>query len=250
MAYIASYPKSETPAPTPTYENYIYNVGYCAFNTGYKHTSDTKIVFKAIVESWKSGGDWQNAFGAANGNFRNNCLIFWTRADATRLGFSRTNNYVQGDLVDASDSSTNANWPFVPCIFTAEGQTISWYRESDPNTVRSLTSTGTVDGGVAPLAIFNMNGSTTADGWSVANGGTGFMRLFWFEIYENDVLLHRFVPAYNNSQYCLRDEVEGNYIYDTINNGSTMRGYVAGASRNTPMLLGGYHSEVISSDNN
>ena len=223
MAWIRSNKKSNK----STAESYIYNVGYCAFNSGYVHSANTKIKFKAIIESWKSGVDWQNAFGAANGNYRNNCIIFWTRADATRLGFSRTNNYVQGDLVDASDSSTNANWPFVPCIFTMEGQTISWYRESDPNTIRSLTSPGTVDGGIAPLAIFNMNASATADGWSVANSGTGFMRLFWFEIYENDTLVHRFIPAYNNNQYCLYDEIGNTYIYDTQANGANMRGFIA-----------------------
>ena len=234
MAYIVSYPKSETPAPT--YENYIYNVGYCAFNTGYTHTSNTKIVFKAIIESWKSGGDWQNAFGALKGSYRDNSFVFWSRGDNTKFAFSRTGNFVQGDLVDAPETSTSANWPFTPCIFTAEGQVLSWYRESDPSIVRSLTSAGTVNGGVAPLAIFNINTATSDNGWSPSAGGTGFMKLFWFEIYESDVLLHRFVPAYNNSQYCLYDEVGETYIYDTINNGSTMRGYIAGVQI-VPTLL-------------
>lgn len=244
MAYFRSYPKSSS----PTYENYIYNVGYCAFNTGYIHTSNTKIVFKAIIESWKSGADWQNAFGALKGSYRDNSFVFWSRADNTRLSYSRTGNFVEGDSVDAPETSTNANWVFTPCIFTAEGQVLSWYRESDPSTVRSLTSPGTVDGGIAPLAIFNINTTTTANGWSPSAGGTGFMKLYWFEIYEADVLLHRFVPAYNNSQFCLHDEIDDTYIYDTLANGANLRGYVAGASMNASMLLGSYRSEILSSD--
>ena len=224
MAWIRSNKKAVAPT---TYESYIYNVGYCAFNSGYIHSANTKIKFKAELESWKSGGDWQVVFGSCKDTYRSNAFIFWSRADGTKLGYSRTNYYIQGDEVTASESSTSANWTFVPCIFTAEGQAIYWYKEDDPATIRSLSAPGTVDSGFVPIAIFNVNTATTAGGWRTGNGSTGFMKLYWFEIYEDDVLLHRFVPAYHNNQYCLYDEIGNTYIYDTINSGANLRGFIA-----------------------
>ena len=53
------------------------------------------------------------------------------------------------------------------------------------------------------------------------------MILFWFEIYENDTLVHRFIPAYNDNQYCLYDEVDQVYIYDVVRSGANIRGFIA-----------------------
>lgn len=229
MAWIRSNKKQSSPGPTPpTYENYIYNVGTCAFNTGYIHKANTKIRMKAVIESWKAGADWQNAFGACKNGYGNNALIMWSRSDFGKLGFSRTGSWVQGGTVDAAETSTNINWQFVPCIFTAENNTLSWYREEDPLTVRSLTTAGTVNEGVCSLAIFNCNQVTTEGGWSVLDRGVGYMRLFWFEIYEDNTLLHRFIPAYNNNQWCLYDEIDEIYIYDTQASGANLRGWVGG----------------------
>lgn len=220
---------SPGPGPTPTFENYICNVGNCAFNSGHIHTANTKIKFKAVIESWHGSYEWQVVFGVTNYNYQSNAFLFWGRTNNghTKMAFCRTGVYVEGDYVEAPESSTSANWAFTPCIFTAEGQTISWYREFDANTVRHLTAAGTVNGGIAPLAIFNNNKSTEAGGWTIVNDATAYMKLYWFEIYESDVLVHRFVPAYNNNQYCLYDEVTDTYIYDTVNNGANVRGFVA-----------------------
>lgn len=218
-----------SPSPSPVYESFICNIGQCAFNSGHIHTANTKIKFKAVIESWRYSYEWQVAFGAVNNNYQSNALLFWGRTGngQTKMGFGRTGAYSEGENVDAPESSTSANWVFVPCVFTAEGQTISWYREGDMNTVRHLTASGTVDGGIAPLAIFNYNKSTEADGWTIVNDATAYMKLYWFEIYESDVLVHRFVPAYNNNQWCLYDEIDDTYIYDTIDNGSKLRGWLA-----------------------
>lgn len=223
MAWIRSNKKSSK----STAESYIYNVGHCAFNSGYIHSANTKIKFKAELESWKSSAEWQGVFGACNGNFRANSLMFWSTTNSTKVGYSRTNNYIVGDEVTASESSTSANWPYTSCIFTAEGQTVSWYREEDVPTIRSLISTGTVDSGICSLAIFNINTATSSSEWVVSNGVTSYMKLYWFEIYENDILVHRFIPAYNNNQYCLYDEIDNTYIYDTQANGVNMRGFIA-----------------------
>lgn len=212
------------PTPTPTYENYIYQIGNqgIGFNTGYIHTANTKIVFKAALDAWVGG--YCQAFGARNGNFRANALTFFARFNQSQFAFCRTGNETRGTTVESDDVSSP--WNMQPCIFTIDGQTASWYRECDPSTVRSITTTGQVDAGIAPLAIFGCNTSNQANGWSFTDTAFG-MILFWFEIYESDTLVHRFVPAYNNDQYCLYDEVDQTYIYDTVRSGANVRGFVA-----------------------
>ena len=212
------------PAPTPTYESYIYNLGNqgIAFNTGHIHTANTKVVFKAEIDSWV--GQWGQVFGARNGSYRANAFTFFGRANASKYMFTRSGNESAGATVE-SDAATSP-WNLVPCIFTAEGQSISWYRETDPLTVRTLTSSGTVDAGIAPLAIFGCNNANTANGWALGDIIYG-LKLYWFEIYESGVLVHRFVPAYDNNQYCLYDEVDHVYNYDVVRSGANVRGYIA-----------------------
>lgn len=204
-------------------ESYIYNVGNVGFNTGHKHTANTKVILKAFVDPFIAG--YGQVFGARATNYSNSAFGFFSTFNASRYCFYRTGQEAQGDLITASESSTSAPW-FDTCIFTAFEKTLSWYRESDPLTVRSITaSSGTANAGIAPLGIFCCNNSNTADGWQAYDLGIR-MRLYWFEIYESDVLVHRFVPAYNNDQYCLYDEVEEVYIYDAINSGNNLRGFV------------------------
>lgn len=215
---------SPTP-PTPVVENYIMNIGSVGFNTGHKHTANTKVIFKAYVDPFT--GTYGQVFGARNNNYNNNAFGFFGRFSDNRYCFYRTGQEASGDLVTASESSTSAPWNDI-CIFTAFEKTISWYKESDTETVRSITaSNGTVNAGIAPMAIFGCNTTGTADSWSYTDGNGLRMRLYWFEIYENDVLVHRFIPAYNNSQYCLYDEVDETYIYDIVSNGNYMRGHIA-----------------------
>lgn len=212
-----------TPTPTPTFESYIYNVGKVGFNTGYKLKTTTKIRMKASIDAISGG--WRSIFGYEQGGWRTNAMAL-TTGDSTQFAYLTKNAWIQGDVWSASESSTNANWSNIPCIFEATGNTISWHREGDSNTVRSLTTSGTVEDAVGTMGIFIENLSGDVDGWSVSQN-SAYMRLFWFEIYEGNTLLHRFVPAYNNSQWCLYDEVDEVYIYDTIDNGSMLRGWLA-----------------------
>lgn len=211
-----------SPAPAPVDEDYIYALGNIGFNTGHIHTANTKIRFKASIDTWI--GRYNQVFGAWAGSYNANAFAFYGRQDFNGYAIVRTGNFVRGDTIEAD--SSGSPWNQTPCIFTAEGNEISWYRYFDTNTVRRIQCSGTVDGGVAPLAIYGCNSSSTPNGWQFIDNIID-MRLFWFEIYESDVLVHRFVPAYNNNQYCLYDEVEEDYIYDIVSNGAYVRGYVS-----------------------
>lgn len=229
MAWFECNGGGNTPGPGPSaVESFIYNIGKAAFNTGYKHKTTTKLRFKISIDSYAASkdGQWKSICGVEQGNWRTNAFAFST-GDSSKLAFMSKNSWTQGDVWDASESSINANWNNVPCIFEMVKNGISWYREADPSTVRSLTaSTDTADG-IAPIAIFTENSANAEDGWSPMDNNSALIVFYWFEIYESDVLVHRFVPAYNNSQYCLYDEVDETYLYDQLANGTNLRGYVA-----------------------
>lgn len=212
-----------SPSPSPVYESYIYNVAKAGFNTGYKHKTTTKIKMKATIDAISGG--WYSIFGYEQGTWRNNAMGF-SIGDSTQLAYMTKGAWIQGDTFLAGESSTSANWTNIPCIFEVFGNTISWYRESDVTTTRSLTTTGTIADANGPLGIFIENLSETVDGWNPSQN-SAYIRLFWFEIYESDVLIHRFVPAFHNNQWCLYDEVEEDYIYDVVSNGANVRGWLA-----------------------
>lgn len=199
-----------------TAEDYIYNVGSAAFNTGYTHTADTKIVFKAVLidQANLAGSGFGCVFGARkDGSTYNNAWGLMNRYDNQRkYAFYRSSWTYQGSVV-GTQGATNTPFSGKICIFTADGLIMSWYDVDNPSDVHSINQTaGTVNAGIAPLAIFASNDTNTADGWTPRE--VGGMRLYWFEIYENDILVHRFVPAYNNDQYCLYDEIDEVYKYD------------------------------------
>lgn len=192
-------------------ESFIYNVDKCAFNTGHKHTANTKIKFKARITP--TGDLYQALCGSRKTNYQNNCMAFSGYfSGRRRYCYARTGNEATTD--------SNLNYDDV-MIFTLEGQTASWEKADGTGSTYTLTSSGTVDGGYNPMAIFCLNQSSTEDGFTDADHSS--MWLYWFEIYENNVLVHRFVPAKNNNQVCLYDEIEEEYIYDVKNNGAYLR---------------------------
>lgn len=235
MPYFRSYPKSST--PTPANENYICNIGNngIGFNTGYKHTADTKIAFKASIDSWASPS-YAQVFGARAGNFREHAFSFFGRFNYNGYALCRTGAETSGTTIEAYASASP--WNMIPCIFTVVGTTASWYRADEPLTIHSIIGGGSADNGIAPMAIFGCNNSSATDGWQFVDGMYS-MILYWFEIYESNTLVHRYVPAYNNDQYCLYDEVTDTYLYDVISSGVNVKGYVAGVQdAQAPVLMG------------
>ena len=206
-------------------EPFIYNVDYngdhgVGFNSGHKHTANTKVRMKAVFDTWLGYGQ---AFGARSENFRNNAFGFFPLFDGLQPCYYRTNQELRG--TNYSDPVDTAQmWYGVPVILECEGQSASWYVDGFPSDVHTLNATSaTVDAGIAPLGIFCGNNSTSPDGWTFYDP-VKYMIFYWMEIYESDVLVHKFVPAYNNSQYCLYDEVDQTYIYECNGNYSRLRG--------------------------
>lgn len=227
MAWIRSNKKGSGGGGGGSNESYINTVGQAAINTGYVHTADTKIKFKAIFDT-ASFSSWGEFFGARRGDYGSNAFCFFSRFnEGDRYGFARTGQEISGDTISANVSSTSRPLIFVPCIFEAYGNKIEWYAIENPSEVKSIVCpNATVNGGVAPLALFTFNNATTSNGWS-PDGHSPRVLLYWLEIYESDVLVHRYVPAYNNSQWCLYDEVSETYLYDIAHNGAYLRGYLA-----------------------
>ncbi len=208
-----------TPTPTPT-ESYIYNTNWVYFNTGHKHTADTKVRIKGQY-NWCS--NYMQVFGARNDNFRNNAFGFFSSFNSPLPCVYRTGHEGTGSHYSAASSDTTTMFYQEPTILECTGKTASWYKESEPLNIHSITANdGTIDAGIAPLALFGCNGANITDGWWPIDGA--IMKFFWAEIYEGNTLVHRFVPAYNNGQYCLYDEVEQDYIYEASGNYSRLRG--------------------------
>lgn len=212
MAYFRCTGEGGSPTP-PTAEPFIYNTNYVYFNTGYIHNANTKVRMKATFNTHWS---YAQAFGARSGSFGNYALGFFATFNSARCCFYRSGREVPGQYYDANTPDNTAMFYSQPVIVECSGQDCSWYQESNPLRICSLSATGaTVDSGIAPLGLFCCNNATSPNGWTPTD--PIYMLLYWFEIYENDTLLHRFVPAYNNGQYCLYDEVDQTYIYEATN---------------------------------
>lgn len=209
-----------------TPEGYIYNVNKCAFNTGHVHTANTKIIMKAhLFETVDmTGNGYMAAWGARKSNFANNAMGFFSRFADMKFCYYRTGQEYAGHKFNEAESNTDAPFYQTPVILTAEGKTATW-QNVDTLVSKSVTAqNSTVNAGVAPLGIFCHNNSGDANGWSPVD--YAYMKLYYFEIYESGDLIKRFVPAFNNNQFCLYDEVGQAYIYDQFNSGASVRGYI------------------------
>lgn len=209
-----------------TPEAYIYNVDRCSFNTGHKHTQNTKIIMKAhFFESWWiTSSGYMTPWGARKGGYGNNSFGFFSRFNDSKFCFFRTGQEVAGHKFNEAESNSDLPCFQTPVILSAEGKTASWVNV-DTLVSKSLTANnGVINDGVAPLGLFCDNNSSAADGWDPVD--FCYMKLYYFEIYESGELIHRFVPAFDNNQYCLYDEIEQVYKYDLTNNGSYVRGFI------------------------
>lgn len=211
------------PTPPQTADPFIYNVvesGVC-FNSGHKHTANTKIRMKASFPTW---GNYGQAFGARSNNYGYAAFGFFPWFDGLRPCFYRTGQELPGSFYNVTPADNTQLWYGVPLILECEGNTASWYVEGMSSDVHTLTaSNANVNDGIAPLGIFCCNNSTSADGWDPFDYAK-YMTLYYFEIYESNTLVHRFVPAYNNNQFCLYDEIDETYIYEANGNYSRVRG--------------------------
>ena len=176
----------------------ISSTGTQAFNTGYTHKANTRVVMDCEVTQ-NSQHHWESLLGARLGDQDHNAFYFFSRTDGSDIPcFCRTGNqshgtgFVYGERI----------------ILTCEGQTATWKRYSNPNTVAgSVTTSGTADEGKTPMFLFNLNTSST-EGGIQTDGSLSVMKLYSCLIYEGSTLKCDFVPA-------LYDATAG--LYDRVN---------------------------------
>ena len=210
-------------------EPYIYNVADTAFNTGYKHTANTSI--KCRVQIYDIGGD-RAVIGAMNGNINSNAFIIWANS-GSRTGIGRTGNNAYTDSYSGNEWQSRSKVMFFdrPVIMETSGNTLTVTADDGTQETFTLTSTGTVNDGIAPMALFASNNSNSADAFSNIGNRAYDLHLYWLEIYESDTLVHRYTPSFKLGQYCLYDSVTNTYLFDTLNGGKYL------AAKNLPPIM-------------
>ncbi len=173
------------------------------FNTNYFHKADTRIELDCEVEQDHSS-NWEALLGGRLGNFLKNAFCFFCRTDGNDIPcFNRSGNEPRGNGFIYGER----------ILLKCEGTTATWYRYSDLNTeAGSVTTTGTPDDGKTPMFLFNLNTASTEGGLK-ADTSPSYMTLYGCKIYEDNTLIHDFIPA----------EYEGEVgLYDRV--GKTFRG--------------------------
>lgn len=197
---------------------YIYNTGNSAFNLGYTHNSATKLELTCAVAP---RNNYETIIGARNYSYQANAMVFFSKYDGFRPCYCRTGQEATGDY-DSNTSSTSTMWYGQKVRIIMEGQSCLM-ENLETGAVHSITaSSSTVNNGIAPLALFCQNRTSSSDGWDPFD--FGYMVFFRLRIWENGGLLHDFVPAYSNSQYCIYDNIDGVYKYETYASGAYMLG--------------------------
>jgi|GEM_PF-4448110 len=175
----------------------ISSTGHQAFNTGYTHKANTRVVMDCNVKK-NSQRTWEALLGGRKGDFQSNAFCFFSRTDGNDVPcFNRSGHeprgtgFVYGERI----------------ILTCEGQTATWVRYSNQNTVAgSVTTTGTADDGKTPMFLFDLNTSSTVGGLQEDNSKS-VMTLYGCKIYEGTTLKCDFVPAKYNNEVGLYDRV-------------------------------------------
>ena len=175
----------------------ISSTGAQAFNTGYTHKSNTRVEMDCKVTQ-NSLRNWETLLGGRLGSYQSNAFCFFSRTDGNDVPcFNRSGHeprgtgFVYGERIK----------------LVCEGQTATWYRYSDLNTVAgSVTTTGTADDGKTPMFLFNLNTSSTVGG-NQADTSPSVMTLYSCQIYEGTTLKCDFVPAKYNNVVGLYDRV-------------------------------------------
>ena len=181
----------------------IKSTGLQAFNTGYTHKANTRVVMDCEVTR-NTQRNWEALFGARLSDYISNAFCF----------FSRHYNYSASAVQDAPCFNRSGNEKsgsgFVygeRILLSCEGQTATWFRYSDQSTaVGSVTTTGTADDGKTPMFLFDLNTSATEGGLKQDNSKS-VMTLYGCRIYEGETLKCDFVPARYNGKAGLYDRV-------------------------------------------
>ena len=181
--------------------SYIKSTGKQAFNTGYIHKANTKIVLDCHVEQDHSS-NWEALFGARLTNYHNNAFCFFSRTDGKDIPcFNRSGNEPRG---------TGFVYGEEIAILACEDSAM-WIRRADPDRIAgSVRTTGTVDDGKTPMLFFNLNTSNTPGGVQI-DTSPSCMTLYEAYIFEGDTRVHHYKPAKKNGVVGLYDQMTGTF---------------------------------------
>lgn len=179
---------------------YIQSSGTQYFNTEYIHTSNTRIQCKINVTQ-DSVHNYQFIFGARKSSYNYNAIQFATRWNSSNtFCYARSGNEATGGTAYYSQD----------IIVDAYQKLCTWI--TTDNRSSSITTSGTANNGICPIGIFCCNQSSSSGGWSPENNTfAGKVKLYYFNILENNELVKELIPARR-----VIDNVLG--LYDIINN--------------------------------
>ena len=205
----AAFKLADAPETLP----YIRSTGLQAFNTGYTHKANTKVVMDCEVKQ-NADRNWEALFGGRLGSYNSNAFCFFSRTDGRDIPcFNRSGNEPRGSGFVYGERIT----------IVAYGKTATWYMGDDLETpAGSVTTTGTADEGKTPMLLFDLN-TSSVEGGIQEDGSKSLMKLYGCKIYEEDVLIHDYKPAQREGVVGLYDEVTGSF---------------AGSMTDTPFIAG------------
>ncbi len=180
---------------------WIQSTGTQYIDTGYIHDAATKVTCSVLVEQAQPA-TWTGVFGARESNYQKHAFVFFAKS-------GKTNSAPVYNRSGVENFSTGI-FPFgARTTIVCEGALATWQLNSVDSA--SVTTTGTLDGGVNPMFIFTLN--TAASGGASPDGSWCRMKLYSFVI-ENALGRQRdFVPCRRLSdlEVGLFDRVEGKF---------------------------------------
>ncbi|MCQ2393432.1 MAG: hypothetical protein MJ249_04015 [Kiritimatiellae bacterium] len=192
---------------------YVESAGASYVNTLYRHQPNTRV--ECVVDATDpSEANWRAAFGARNVDYKKSCFVFFLRDGSGMARYART-----GDEAQYSGTFPYSQRVKIVC----EGATATVFNGDTGSVFYSITTVGTLDGGVNDMFIFGLN-QGGENGVSVQTTSLSKLKLYSFKIYEGETLMRDFQPV-----KCL---TTGNYgLWDAV----TCRFFASG---NTSPLTG------------
>lgn len=199
--------------------NYIYNVGDVAFNLGYVTKANTDI--ELVCAPFFGGETATDLFGASVAGSSKNFRLM-SKSGVYIYLLMRENKACSLPPFDAL-IAPNYAWFNTKIKISTKGHTLD-VLNINSGEIHSDTTTGDLDDGEVPLGLFCTN--ATSDTSVFTPNFFSYMYFYSMKIFEGEELVHEFVPAYNNNQYCIYDTVTEEYKYDLKSSGANLNGYI------------------------
>ena len=198
-------------------------------NTGYVMKNNTVFEMKCKITG---GGAWPVPFGARDVNSNN--------AGAKEWMVQIYGGYFRYDA-DIGLTNGPASSKYLDKEITMRLGNNKFYISSDDDTDEYTFTQGNPT--TKTMFVFGLN---AAGSYSYADS-SAYMELYSFTIYEGDTIVHNFIPAYNNNQWCLYDEIDETYFYK-LGSGSEFTGLEKDLIDEIKLKVNGTWQDLMNSD--